>query len=154
MLFWALTIQSCSVRRVGSFLFIYVHVYCSPFLNSVIFFLLFFNFLFLFLLSQLHHFLNLSSYFFIHPLSHICLNILFNLFDLTSIFLCTHFNRLVRFFNQIGSSKLVTTVLSSLIFFSTHPSIHFLYPLSPVHGCGGAGAYPSCHRAQALIHPG
>lgn len=34
-----------------------------------------------------------------------------------------------------------------------HPSI---YPFSytyPIHGCGGAGAYPRCHRATGRVLP-
>jgi len=33
-------------------------------------------------------------------------------------------------------------------------SIHFLYRLIHRSGCGGAGAYPSGHRAKGGIHPG
>jgi len=30
----------------------------------------------------------------------------------------------------------------------------FLYPLNPTQGCGGAGAYPSCHWERGRVHPG
>ena len=33
-------------------------------------------------------------------------------------------------------------------------SIRFLYLLNPTQGCGGAGAYPSCHWARGRVHPG
>ena len=34
------------------------------------------------------------------------------------------------------------------------PSIHFLYRLIRRSGRGGAGAYPSDHRAKGGVHPG
>jgi len=37
---------------------------------------------------------------------------------------------------------------------SQDPSIHFLNPLNPIQGRGGAGAYPSCHWARGGVHPG
>ena len=33
-------------------------------------------------------------------------------------------------------------------------SIHFLDPLIPIYGHGGAGAYPSCHWVRGRVHPG
>ena len=35
-----------------------------------------------------------------------------------------------------------------------HPSIYFLYPVNPIWGRGGAGAYPSFHWARGMVNPG
>uniref|UniRef100_A0A3Q2WP41 Uncharacterized protein n=1 Tax=Haplochromis burtoni TaxID=8153 RepID=A0A3Q2WP41_HAPBU len=40
-----------------------------------------------------------------------------------------------------------------LVYCTIHPSIHSL-PLVLFRVAGGAGAYPSCHRARGGVHPG